>query len=72
MYEPSLHDGVAIVDFPDKPGYLLEDMTDQAIGWVRQQQACVRISRFHLLLVSRFTRAPPGRARVDRKIQRQV
>ena len=38
MYEPSLHDGVTIVDFPDKPGYhLLEDMTDQAIGWVRQQ-----------------------------------
>ncbi|AQA20279.1 arylsulfatase [Halioglobus japonicus] len=39
MYEPSLHDGVTVIDFPDKPGYhLLEDMTDQAISWVRQQQ----------------------------------
>ena len=40
MYEPSLHDGVTVIDFPDKPGYhLLEDMTDQAISWVRQQQS---------------------------------
>ena len=36
MYEPSLHDGVTIIDTPQTPDYhLLEDMTDQAIAWMR-------------------------------------
>ena len=40
MYEPSLHDGVTIIDTPQKPDYhLLEDMTDQAIAWVREQKS---------------------------------
>ena len=40
MFEPSLHDGVTLVDFPDKPGYhLAEDMTDKAINWVREQHS---------------------------------
>ena len=40
MWEPTIHDGVTIVDAPKKDRYhFTEDMTDQAIGWVRQQKA---------------------------------
>ena len=40
MYEPSLHDGVTIIDTPQRPDYhLLEDMTDQAIAWMREQKS---------------------------------
>ena len=59
MYEPSLHDGVTIVDFPDKPGYhLLEDMTDQAIGWVRQQQSMRPDKPFFIYYSSAGSHAP--------------
>ena len=59
MYEPSLHDGVTIVDFPDKPGYhLLEDMTDQAIGWVRQQQGMRPDKPFFIYYSSAGSHAP--------------
>ncbi|WP_186469255.1 arylsulfatase [Synechococcus sp. A18-25c] len=40
MWEPTIHDGVTVVDAPQKDRYhFTEDMTDQAIGWVRQQKA---------------------------------
>ncbi len=59
MYEPSLHDGVTIVDFPDTPGYhLLEDMTDQAIGWVRQQQGMRPDKPFFIYYSSAGSHAP--------------
>ncbi len=40
MWDPTIHDGVTVVDAPEKEGYhFTEDMTDQAIGWVRQQKS---------------------------------
>ena len=40
MWDPTIHDGVTVVDAPKKEGYhFTEDMTDQAIGWMRQQKA---------------------------------
>ena len=59
MYEPSLHDGVTVIDFPDKPGYhLLEDMTDQAISWVRQQQGMRPDKPFFVYYSSAGSHAP--------------
>ena len=40
MWDPTIHDGVTVVDAPQKEGYhFTEDMTDQAIGWMRQQKS---------------------------------
>ena len=59
MYEPSLHDGVTVIDFPDKPGYhLLEDMTDQAISWVRQQQSMRPDKPFFIYYASAGSHSP--------------
>jgi arylsulfatase len=59
MYEPSLHDGVTVIDFPDKPDYhLLEDMTDQAISWVRQQQGMRPDKPFFVYYSSAGSHAP--------------
>ena len=59
MYEPSLHDGVTVIDFPDNPDYhLLEDMTDQAISWVRQQQGMRPDKPFFVYYSSAGSHAP--------------
>ena len=59
MYEPSLHDGVTIIDTPDKPDYhLLEDMTDQAIGWVREQKSMRPEKPFFIYYSSAGSHAP--------------
>jgi len=40
MYEPTLHDGVTNIDFPDHEGYhLADDMTRESIEWVKQQHS---------------------------------
>merc|ERR1711965_1184812 len=47
MWEPTIHDGVTVVDAPKKDRYhFTEDMTDQAIGWVRQQKSIKPDSHF--------------------------
>ncbi|MCP4798544.1 MAG: arylsulfatase [bacterium] len=59
MYEPSLHDGVTIIDFPDRKDYhFLEDMTDQAIAWVRQQQGLRPDKPFFIYYASAGSHAP--------------
>ena len=59
MYEPSLHDGVTIIDTPQKPDYhLLEDMTDQAIAWVREQKSMRPDKPFFIYYSSAGSHAP--------------
>ena len=59
MYEPSLHDGVTIIDTPDKPDYhFLEDMTDQAIAWVREQKSMRPDKPFFIYYSSAGSHAP--------------
>ena len=69
MYEPSLHDGVAIIDTPQTPDYhLLEDMTDQAIA------GCVSKSMrpeafLHLLLLCGIACAASSRRNGSRNMR---
>ena len=59
MYEPSLHDCVAIIDTPDKPNYhFLQDMTDQAIAWVREQKSMRPDKPFFIYYSSAGSHAP--------------
>ncbi len=59
MYEPSLHDGVTIIDYPDRENYhFLEDMTDQAIAWMRQQQGLRPDKPFFIYYASAGSHAP--------------
>ena len=59
MYEPSLHDGVTIIDTPQKPDYhLLEDMTDQAIAWMREQKSMRPEKPFFIYYSSAGSHAP--------------
>ena len=40
MYEPTLHDGVTNIDFPNHEGYhLADDMTRESIEWMKQQHS---------------------------------
>jgi len=55
MFNPSVHDGVTLVDVPDNPDYhFQEDMTQQAIAWVREQQSMTPGKPFFMYY------APPG------------
>ena len=59
MYEPSLHDGVTIIDTPQRPDYhLLEDMTDQAIAWMREQKSMRPEKPFFIYYSSAGSHAP--------------
>ena len=59
MYEPSLHDGVTVIDFPEQDDYhFLEDMTDQAIAWMRQQHALRPDKPFFMYYASAGSHAP--------------
>ena len=59
MYEPTVHDGVTSIDVPEEEGYhFLEDMTDQAIAWIRQQHSMQPNKPFFLYYASPAAHAP--------------
>jgi len=61
QYDPALYEGTTPVDPPKTPeeGYhLTEDLTDRAIGWVRQQKALMPDRPFFCYFVPGATHAP--------------
>ena len=59
MWDPTIHDGVTVVDAPKKEGYhFTEDMTDQAIGWMRQQKAVKPDKPFFIYYSSAGSHSP--------------
>jgi arylsulfatase len=74
MYEPSLHDGVTIIDTPDKPNYhFLEgyDGSGHCLG-PRAEEHAPRQAFLHLLLLGGVTRTASGESGMDREISRPV
>lgn len=59
QYAPAVYDGVTRVHPPRTPDYLfIEDMTNQAIAWVRAQQALTPDKPFFLYFSTGATHAP--------------
>ena len=59
MWDPTIHDGVTVVDAPKKEGYhFTEDMTDQAIGWMRQQKSIKPDKPFFIYYSSAGSHSP--------------
>jgi arylsulfatase len=61
QWDPSLYDGTTPVEPPATPeeGYhLTEDLTDRAIGWVRQQKALMPDKPFFVYFAPGATHAP--------------
>ena len=59
QWAPSLYDGLAHVELPNDPNYhLLTDMTNQAVTWVKQQQALTPDRPFFLYFAPGATHAP--------------
>ena len=59
QWEPLIYDGVIKVDRPDTEGYhFTTDMTDQAINWVKFQQAMTPQKPFLLYYATGATHAP--------------
>ena len=59
MWDPTIHDGVTIVDAPKKEGYhFTADMTDQAIGWMRQQKSIKPDKPFFIYYSSAGSHSP--------------
>lgn len=61
QYEPALYDGTTPIDPPKTPeeGYhLTEDLTDRAIGWIRQQKTLMPDRPFFCYFVPGATHAP--------------
>ena len=59
MWDPTIHDGVTVVDAPKKEGYhFTADMTDQAIGWMRQQKAIKPDKPFFIYYSSAGSHSP--------------
>ena len=59
MYEPTVHDGVTAIDVPLREDYhFIEDMTDQAISWIRQQHSLAPDKPFFLYYASPGAHAP--------------
>src|SRR4249920_1767975 len=61
QWNPSLYDGTTAVEPPAAPeeGYhLTEDLTDRAIGWVRQQKALMPDKPFFVYFAPGATHAP--------------
>ncbi len=58
-WAPLLYDGTTKVELPGNPGYhFMTDMTDQAIGWVRFQQAMTPDRPFFMYFAPGATHAP--------------
>ena len=59
QWAPYLHDGRTIVDFPDDPDYhLMADMANQAVKWVKFQQAMTPDRPFFVYFAPGATHAP--------------
>jgi arylsulfatase A-like enzyme len=59
QFAPVLHDGTAAVNLPDDPNYhFTTDMTNQAITWVRSQQALTPDKPFFVYFATGATHAP--------------
>jgi len=59
MWEPTLHDGVTNVDFPNHEGYhLADDMTRESIEWVRQQHSMTPNKPFFIYYSAPGVHAP--------------
>lgn len=59
QFAPVLHDGTAPVNLPDDPNYhFTTDMTNQAITWVRFQQALTPDKPFFVYFATGATHAP--------------
>ena len=59
QWAPYLHDGTTIVELPDDPDYhLLPDMADQAVNWVKFQQAMTPDRPFFVYFAPGATHAP--------------
>ncbi len=59
MWDPTIHDGVTVVDAPKKEGYhFTADMTDQAIGWMRQQKSIKPDKPFFIYYSSAGSHSP--------------
>jgi arylsulfatase A-like enzyme len=59
QWAPAVYDGVARVEVPHDPNYhFTTDMTNQAIAWVRFQQALTPDKPFHMYFATGATHAP--------------
>ena len=59
MYEPTLHDGVTNIDFPDHEGYhLADDMTRESIEWMKQQHSMTPEKPFFIYYSAPGVHAP--------------
>jgi len=59
QYAPLIYDGVTLIETPDDPNYhFTTDMTNQAISWVRFQQALSPDKPFFLYYAPGATHAP--------------
>ena len=59
QWAPEIFDGLTRVEPPDEPGYhFMTDMTNQAINWVRTQQALAPDKPFFLYFAPGATHAP--------------
>jgi arylsulfatase A-like enzyme len=59
QWSPSLYDGVARVEIPDDPNYhLTTDLTNNAMAWIRFQQAMTPDKPFYVYFATGATHAP--------------
>jgi arylsulfatase len=59
QWAPFIYDGVTAVDLPEDPEYhFLEDMTDQAVSWIKFQQALAPDKPFFVYYAPGATHAP--------------
>ena len=59
QWAPAVYDGVARVEVPHDPNYhFTTDMTNQAISWIRFQQALTPDKPFHMYFATGATHAP--------------
>ena len=59
QWAPLIYDGITIVETPEDPGYhFTTDMTNQAISWVRFQQALTPDKPFFIYFAPGATHAP--------------
>ena len=74
QWSPAVYDGVARVEVPHDPNYhFTTDMTNQAIAWVRFQQALTPDKPFYMYFATGATHAPHHVPQgVHRQVQGQV
>ena len=74
QWAPLVYDNLAPVEIPKDPNYhFMNDMTNQAIAWMRFQKALTPDRPFFMYFAPGATHAPAPRAEgVDREVQGQV